>query len=156
MPGMQMMPPHMMQRPLFPSAVVTTAQQQQKTTFPAYNSTATISAAPTVGNANPTSANSSDAQRNVAPPHGSIKIMHPAEDLSLEEIRARKQQYRMKMNHQNSANSRMHSPMVTKSPDTRSMQAEVSFYALFLNKFSFFGGILLEPDRCVRVEELKV
>lgn len=131
------MMPHMMPRPLFPSAVVTSAQQQ-KSTFPAYNSTATISAPPTVGNANASSASSSDAQRNVstaasAPSQGSMKIMHPAEDLSLEEIRARKQQYKMKINN---ANSRLQSPMVTKSPDTRQMQSEVSYMRLF--SFEFF------------------
>jgi hypothetical protein len=142
MPGLQMMP-HMMPRPLFPSAVVTSAQQQ-KTTFPAYNSTATISAPPTVGNSNASSTSSSDPQRNVAasasaPSQGSMKIMHPAEDLSLEEIRARKQQYKMKINNQNHPNSRLHAPMVTKSPDTRSLHSEVSAYLILIDFWRNFA-----------------
>ena len=95
MPGMQHMIPHMMgHRPLFPSVVPTSASQQ-KPTFPAY-SNATISAPPTVG-ASSTSTNVSDTQKPATIPQASgtaSKIIHPPEDVSLEEMRARKQQYK--------------------------------------------------------------
>lgn len=89
--GMQMMQPHMMggppPRPLFPAAATSMPsvsmlqqqQQQAKPTFPAY-SNATISAPPTTN--------------TVAATNPSSKIMHPADDLSLEELRARKPKYR--------------------------------------------------------------
>ena len=87
--------PHMMgHRPLFPSAVASSASQQ-KPTFPAY-SNATISAPPTVG-ASSTSTNISDTQKPPTIPQTSgtaSKIIHPPEDVSLEELRARKQQYK--------------------------------------------------------------
>lgn len=95
MPGMTHMIPHMMgHRPLFPSAVATSASQQ-KPTFPAY-SNATISAPPTVG-ASSTSTNVNDTQKPPTIPQAAgtaSKIIHPPEDVSLEELRARKQQYK--------------------------------------------------------------
>lgn len=96
MPGGMHMIPHMMgHRPLFPAAVATSASQQ-KPTFPAY-SNATISAPPTVG-ASSTSTNVSDAQKPPTIPQASgtaSKIIHPPEDVSLEELRSRKQQYKL-------------------------------------------------------------
>lgn len=76
---------------------------QQKPTFPAYSniSNATISAPPTtnLGNASSTgSTSSSDSQKPPQIPQNTgtaSKIMHPPEDISLEEIRARKPQYRL-------------------------------------------------------------
>lgn len=97
-----MMPQHMMsQRAMYPAATVS-QMGQQKPTFPAYSniSNATISAPPTtnLGNSSGTnSASSSDNQKTPTIPQNSgtaSKIMHPPEDISLEEIRARKQQYR--------------------------------------------------------------
>lgn len=160
MPGMQnpaafQMMPHMMPRPLFPSAAVTTSQQQQqqqKTTFPAYNNTATISAPPTVGNSNTTSTSSSDTQRSVATsvssaPTSAMKIMHPPEDLSLEEIRARKQQYKTKIVN-NNASSHYASQIAKSQEHNNRIQSEVSDF--FRQLLLSFGGIfLLEPDRCV-------
>lgn len=96
MPGIQMIPHMMGHRPLFPSAVATSAMSQQKPTFPAY-SNATISAPPTVG-ASSTSTNVSDTQKPPTIPQSAgtaSKIIHPPEDISLEELRARKPQYRM-------------------------------------------------------------
>lgn len=97
MPGMQLIPQHMMaQRPLFPQAVM----GQQKPTFPAY-SNATISAPPTTNLGNSTGTNSASSNENQKPPTipqnsgPASKIMHPPEDISLEEIRARKPQYRI-------------------------------------------------------------
>lgn len=96
MPGMPHMIPHMMgHRPLFPSAVATSASQQ-KPTFPAY-SNATISAPPTVS-ATSTSTNVSETQKPPTIPQTAStasKIIHPPEDISLEELRARKQQYKL-------------------------------------------------------------
>lgn len=96
MPGIPHMIPHMMgHRPLFPSAVATSASQH-KPTFPAY-SNATISAPPTVGTSS-TSTNVSDTQKPPTIPQASgtaSKIIHPPEDVSLEELRARKQQYKL-------------------------------------------------------------
>lgn len=114
-----MMPHMMPPRPLFPAAMATTsaaaaaaaahhhhaaAMAQQKPTFPAY-SNATISAPPTTNHAGGASSappsGPPDAQqhqqRPPAPPAASgtsaaavtTKIMHPQEDLSLEELRAR-------------------------------------------------------------------
>lgn len=94
MPGMQMMPHMMGHRPLFPSVIATSASQQ-KPTFPAY-SNATISAPPTVSTSS-TSTNMSDTQKPPTIPQTAgtaSKIIHPPEDVSLEEIRARRQQYR--------------------------------------------------------------
>lgn len=97
MAGHRMMMPGM--RPLFPAASVPTSSS--KPTFPAYSS-ATISAPPTTAT---TSVESSD--KDVKPPAlnacplvtstgtGS-RIIHPPEDVSLEEIRARKTEYRAK------------------------------------------------------------
>ncbi|CRK93359.1 CLUMA_CG006900, isoform A [Clunio marinus] len=87
--------PHMIgHRPLFPSAVATSAAQQ-KPTFPAY-SNATISAPPTVQTST-TSTHVSDTQKPPTIPQTSgtaTKIIHPPEDISLEEMRARKSQYK--------------------------------------------------------------
>ncbi|CAH0715775.1 unnamed protein product, partial [Brenthis ino] len=93
----RMMMPGM--RPLFPAASVPTSQPS-KPTFPAY-SNATISAPPTTS--------SSDPKENgdVKPPAANAcplvtatgagsKIIHPPEDVSLEEIRARNIKYRPK------------------------------------------------------------
>lgn len=144
MPGIQMMP-HMMPRPLFPSAVASSAAPQ-KPTFPAY----TISAPPTVGSSNTTSTSSSDNQRPIASSTAnssgtsSIKIMHPPEDLSLEEIRARKQQYKTKVTTNNSPYSLASSMTHNKSPQDmmKSVQSEVSSNEItFFSKFSLsFGG----------------
>jgi hypothetical protein len=125
MPGIPMMP-HMMPRPIFPTAVASSAPPQ-KPTFPAY----TISAPPTVGSSNTTSTSSSDNQRPIASSSAtqsgtqSIKIMHPAEDLSLEEIRARKQQYKTKVNTNNNMTST--SSVVTSQQEMlKTVQSEVS------------------------------
>ncbi|XP_037928114.1 BUB3-interacting and GLEBS motif-containing protein ZNF207 isoform X2 [Teleopsis dalmanni] len=109
--GMPMMPPPMMPpRPIFPAmaapttsaaaAHVAAATAQQKPTFPAY-SNATISAPPTTNNANTTPSTSTPPEPQkpqvVANVSGVSKIMHPAEDLSLEEIRARMSKYQNKL-----------------------------------------------------------
>ncbi|XP_075977458.1 uncharacterized protein LOC142977455 isoform X2 [Anticarsia gemmatalis] len=96
-----MMPPFMQaprmmmpgMRPLFPAASVATSTS--KPTFPAY-SNATISAPPTTAAA---------AEDEALPPGGAgaalvtatgagASIVHPPEDVSLEELRARRPQYR--------------------------------------------------------------
>ncbi|KAL0839077.1 hypothetical protein ABMA28_017058 [Loxostege sticticalis] len=107
MPMNPMMPPFMQaprmmmpgMRPLFPAASIPTSTPN-KPTFPAY-SNATISAPPT------TSTSSSEPKENgeVKPPAANAcplvtatgagsKIIHPPEDVSLEEIRARHAKYR--------------------------------------------------------------
>ncbi|XP_058451381.1 BUB3-interacting and GLEBS motif-containing protein ZNF207 [Malaya genurostris] len=104
-PGMPMMPPMMggHPRPLFPAAASATTMSAnpaiQKPTFPAYSS-ATISAPPTTNTANAANAASGEASKSstVIPATGTTsKIVHPPEDLSLEEIRARKPQYHKKI-----------------------------------------------------------
>lgn len=105
MQGM-MMPQHMMgQRPLFPATAAipqaAALNQQQKPTFPAY-SNATISAPPTTNLANPSgttsSSNSNETQKPPTIPQNTgtaSKIIHPPEDISLEELKARKPQYKI-------------------------------------------------------------
>ncbi|XP_063703200.1 BUB3-interacting and GLEBS motif-containing protein ZNF207 isoform X2 [Culicoides brevitarsis] len=119
------MPPMMMRPPLFPAgaaaAVSSTIVGAPKPTFPAY-SAATISAPPTTNNGNANSASNSSnnngtssntssksaasgqATNGEQAPTKSInttgtstKIMHPAEDLSLEELKARKPLYVQKV-----------------------------------------------------------
>lgn len=103
-PGMPMMPP-MMRPPLFPSAVSSSVSAPPKPTFPAYSS-ATISAPPTTSghntlNSNGNSTNNSNSNNLetgasrplLSTPSASTKIIHPAEDASLEEIKARHPQY---------------------------------------------------------------
>ncbi|GBP93240.1 BUB3-interacting and GLEBS motif-containing protein ZNF207 [Eumeta japonica] len=98
--GPRMMIPSM--RPLFPAASVS-ASTPSKPTFPAYSS-ATISAPPTTS-----TAGNSDPKENgeVKPPAANScplvtatgagsKIIHPPEDVSLEEIKARNAKYRPK------------------------------------------------------------
>jgi hypothetical protein len=105
-PGMQMMPQHMMgpPRPLFPAAAsAVTSVSQSKPTFPAYSS-ATISAPPTTNNSSGTNtliANQSgeSSKSLITPPSTTSKIMHPPEDVSLEEIRARKPKYQRRVQH---------------------------------------------------------
>ncbi|XP_001651383.2 BUB3-interacting and GLEBS motif-containing protein ZNF207 isoform X2 [Aedes aegypti] len=104
-PGMQMMPQMMggHPRPLFPAAASSTTISANpainKATFPAYS--ATISAPPTTNSANAANAAATgDAAKSstVIPATGTTsKIVHPPEDLSLEEIRARKPQYQKKI-----------------------------------------------------------
>uniref|UniRef100_A0A7G3B8R8 Putative zinc finger protein 207-like isoform x1 n=1 Tax=Lutzomyia longipalpis TaxID=7200 RepID=A0A7G3B8R8_LUTLO len=106
--GMPMMNPHMLGapgRPLFPSAShpgnSLTPTMPAKPTFPAY-SNATISAPPTTnsaGNVNtPPTSDAYKAPPNTIPASGTTsKIMHPPEDLSLEELRARKTKYERKV-----------------------------------------------------------
>ena len=127
--------PHMMaQRPLFPSAVATSAMTQQKPTFPAY-SNATISAPPTVG-ASSTSTNVTDAQKPQTIPQSAgtaSKIMHPPEDVSLEELRARKQRYKQNLltmsSPQSSASNTPISAASIRANESKMVQAahEVSF-----------------------------
>lgn len=116
-PGMPMMQQMMggHPRPLFPAAAAsaTTISANpaiNKATFPAYSS-ATISAPPTTNSANAANAanavgggaggdasKSASAAASVIPATGTTsKIVHPPEDLSLEEIRARKPQYQKKI-----------------------------------------------------------
>ncbi|XP_068633325.1 BUB3-interacting and GLEBS motif-containing protein ZNF207-like isoform X2 [Battus philenor] len=111
MPMNPMMPPFMQaprmmmpgMRPLFPAASVPTSTPS-KPTFPAY-SNATISAPPTTS----TPAGSTDPKENgevklpaanscplVTATGAGSKIVHPPEDVSLEEIRARNAKYRPK------------------------------------------------------------
>uniref|UniRef100_D3TPM0 Zinc finger protein n=1 Tax=Glossina morsitans morsitans TaxID=37546 RepID=D3TPM0_GLOMM len=109
--GIPMMPTHMMPpRPLFPAAMAAAttsaaaaahavaAVAQQKPTFPAY-SNATISAPPTTNNPNITAPTTSSASAGGEAPKSQVvtstsgvtsKIMHPPEDLSLEELKARR------------------------------------------------------------------
>uniref|UniRef100_A0A1L8DD90 Putative zinc finger protein 207-like isoform x1 n=1 Tax=Nyssomyia neivai TaxID=330878 RepID=A0A1L8DD90_9DIPT len=105
--GMPMMNPHMLGapgRPLFPSAShpgsAMTSSMPAKPTFPAY-SNATISAPPTTNTSgNVSTPPVSDAYKapNTIPASGTTsKIMHPPEDLSLEELRARKSKYERKV-----------------------------------------------------------
>lgn len=104
-----MMPQHMMgQRPLFPAAATVQQQvmghqqqqQQPKPTFPAY-SNATISAPPTTNNPASTIGSSNNNNETQKPPTipqntgTASKIIHPPEDISLEELKARRSQYRM-------------------------------------------------------------
>ncbi|XP_036329157.1 BUB3-interacting and GLEBS motif-containing protein ZNF207 isoform X1 [Rhagoletis pomonella] len=124
--GIPMMPPHMMPpRPLFPAAMAATtsaaavhaAAVSQKPTFPAY-SNATISAPPTTNNPSATGS-TAPAEAPKAPataPSGTAagvtsKIMHPPEDMSLEELRARKPKYQQKL--QNSGGSNSHQQRTT-------------------------------------------
>lgn len=106
MQGIPMMPQHMMgQRPLFPATAtmpqVAAMNQQQKPTFPAY-SNATISAPPTTNLGNPSSttasSNNNETQKPPTIPQNTgtaSKIIHPPEDISLEELKARRPQYRV-------------------------------------------------------------
>lgn len=109
-PGMPMMPPHMMSaapRPLFPAAAgAVPSAQQQKPTFPAYSSSATISAPPTTNNSSggpnapptaPPGAEGTASKPLIAPTNTASKIMHPPEDVSLEELRARHPRYQRKL-----------------------------------------------------------
>lgn len=148
MPGIQMIPHMMAQRPLFPAAVATSAMSQQKPTFPAY-SNATISAPPTVG-ASSTST-TSDAQKPPTIPQSAgtaSKIMHPPEDVSLEELRARKPRYKQSLqataSPHSSASSTPTSAASSKANESKMVQAAQEVSRVLVN--------LLEPDRCVRVK----
>lgn len=158
MPGMQHMIPHMMgHRPLFPSAVPTSAAQQ-KPTFPAY-SNATISAPPTVG-ASSTSTNVSETQKPPTIPQSAgtaSKIIHPPEDSSLEELRARKPQYRpggklpASSPHSSASSTPTSAASNAKFNESKMVQAaqEVSPPANHVFLFVSITFTLLEPDRCV-------
>lgn len=113
MPVQMMGVPHMIggPRPLFPSAVSAASSVpfgNMKPTFPAY-SNATISAPPTTNlgqqqqqlqTSTSTNVSEMTPKPSVIPhPTGTAsKIMHPPEDISLEEIRCRKAQYRVNKN----------------------------------------------------------
>lgn len=103
--GIPLMPHMMGPRPLFPAAAASVpstgiGHHQQKPTFPAY-SNATISAPPTtnLGNqASNSNANPNDTQKPPTIPQNTgtaSKIMHPPEDLSLEEMKSRRPQYKI-------------------------------------------------------------
>ncbi|CAH0564510.1 unnamed protein product [Brassicogethes aeneus] len=103
-PGMQMMgaPPHMMHmqgqagppKPLFPSAIPTSSPGAPivGADFKPISSGATISAPPTT---NTPSSSSSDTSKvaTIVTSGGASKIVHPNEDISLEEIRSRHPRY---------------------------------------------------------------
>lgn len=117
-PGMPMMPP-MMRPPLFPSAVSSSISIPPKPTFPAYSS-ATISAPPTTNTSSSNSATSNGSATEQPPAKlpisatgTSIKIMHPPEDASLEEIKARKPQYQSRF-------KTVQSPALTPTSTSRS------------------------------------
>ncbi|KAJ8923307.1 hypothetical protein NQ315_001865 [Exocentrus adspersus] len=104
-PGMQMMPPHMqamMQgqggpaKPLFPSAIPTSSPGGPSAPivgadFKPISTGATISAPPTTN----TPGGSGDGSKaaTIATTGASSKIIHPSEDISLEEIKARHPRY---------------------------------------------------------------
>jgi hypothetical protein len=99
-PGMQMMPPHMamMQgqggpaKPLFPSAIPTSSPGASivGADFKPISSAATISAPPTT---NTPSSSDGSKVNTIATTGATSKIIHPAEDISLEEIRCRQPKY---------------------------------------------------------------
>nr|CAH7712505.1 unnamed protein product [Callosobruchus chinensis] len=103
-PGMPMMPPHMQQmmpgqsgppKPLFPSAVPTSSPNGPTPPVVGADfkpiSSATISAPPTTNTPGPSSDSSKVA--TIATTGAASKIIHPPEDISLEEIRARNPKY---------------------------------------------------------------
>ncbi|KAL3272601.1 hypothetical protein HHI36_014071 [Cryptolaemus montrouzieri] len=101
-PGMQMMPPHMMMqgqpgpaKPLFPSAVPTSSPGGAVVgaDFKPISQGATISAPPTTNQPAGSSTPGSDKVPLIASTGASSKIIHPVEDISLEEIRARRLKY---------------------------------------------------------------
>uniref|UniRef100_U5EX89 BED-type domain-containing protein n=1 Tax=Corethrella appendiculata TaxID=1370023 RepID=U5EX89_9DIPT len=100
-PGIPLMHPTMIgghPRPLFPAAAAATSTS--KATFPAYSSSSVISAPPTTntGNNANNSSNETSKSSTVIPTTGTTsKIVHPPEDISLEEIRSRKHQYQKKI-----------------------------------------------------------
>lgn len=98
-PGMQIMPP-MMRASLFPSAISSSVTGPPKPTFPAY-SNATISAPPTTnsvisGQCNNENVDQTSSRLPISTASASIKIIHPLEDASLEEIKARQPKYQVK------------------------------------------------------------
>lgn len=102
MHGMHMMPPHMamMQgqaapaKPLFPSAVPTSSAGGAivGADFKPISSVATISAPPTTNTGSSTNTSEGKVPL-ITNTGGGSKIIHPAEDISLEEIRARHRKY---------------------------------------------------------------
>lgn len=87
-------------------------------------SNAVISAPPTTNNANPvtTSESSTSCTKNVITTSGSTsKIMHPSEDLSLEELRARLPKYQKMIEAANAAKEKA-------SPAMLPPQSEVQKY----------------------------
>ncbi|CAH1100615.1 unnamed protein product [Psylliodes chrysocephalus] len=102
-PGMQMMPAHMQQmmqqqagppKPLFPSAIPTSSSGGPivGTDFKPISSAATISAPPTT-NLSAGSNSEGNKVSTIATSSATSKIIHPSEDTSLEEIRARHSKY---------------------------------------------------------------
>jgi hypothetical protein len=173
MPGMNiplMNMPHMMgHRPLFPAAAAvaqSTAIGQPKPTFPAY-SNATISAPPTKLTNATTSASTSTANETQKPstiqqnPGTASKIMHPPEDVSLEEIKARKSQYRI--NKSQAAVSQSQASITASIAASKAQESKLiaaaqevsasslSLFVSFFIQLSYFfcHEHLLEPDRCV-------
>ncbi|CAK1554225.1 unnamed protein product [Leptosia nina] len=137
--AMNPMMPHFMQqrmmmpgmRPLFPAASIAVSTPS-KPTFPAY-SNATISAPPT------TSSAAADAKENgdVKPPAANScplvtatgagsKIIHPPEDVSLEEIRARNIKYRPKPKPDAPSTPVSAPPMITPSTSQAEVAAHMS------------------------------
>lgn len=94
--GMPMMPPMMggPPRPLFPAAAsaVSTVASQAKPTFPAY-SNATISAPPTTNMPGSNITGETPKSTLITTTGTTSKIIHPPEDISLEELRARRPKY---------------------------------------------------------------
>ncbi|XP_056648754.1 BUB3-interacting and GLEBS motif-containing protein ZNF207 [Diorhabda sublineata] len=107
-PGMQMMPAaHMQQmmqnqagppKPLFPSAIPTSSPGGPGTPvvgadFKPISSAATISAPPTTNTPGGSSSSDSSKVSTITTSSATSKIIHPTEDTSLEEIRARSSKY---------------------------------------------------------------
>lgn len=94
--GMSIMPPMIggPPRPLFPAAAtsVNNVVSQAKPTFPAY-SNATISAPPTTNMPGSNTTGEAPKSTLITATGTTSKIIHPPEDISLEEIRARRPKY---------------------------------------------------------------
>ena len=145
MPGMPgMMIPHMMgHRPIFPTAVPTSVAQQ-KPTFPAY-SNATISAPPTVGTSGSTT-NVSETQKPQTIPQASgtaSKIIHPSEDVSLEELRARKPQYKSNKMTSSSPHSSASSTPTSMASNQKYNESKMVQAAQEVSPISIFSFVLL-------------
>lgn len=143
MPGMPHMIPHMMaHRPLFPSAVPTSVAQQ-KPTFPAY-SNATISAPPTVGNSGTTTSVSETQKPPTIPQTAGTasKIIHPPEDVSLEELRARKPHYRLNKANMSSPHSSASSTPTSMASNQKYNESKMVQAAQEVSSVTFFQSCI--------------
>nr|CAG4645690.1 EOG090X0A5X [Lynceus sp. MCZ IZ 141354] len=129
-------------RPLFPAAaaVMTQTQAATKPAFPAYSSATGTGNAPTIVGESTVPKKAA----SIIPAGASTRIVHPEEDLSLEELRARNPKYQTVMNPVLPVHS---APQLLVAPPAISVMSTMGIPIAGMGGPIYYGGPMMLPPR---------